>query len=169
MYFEIAYDPTACGRCCISTALRWKRPSSTTGATTEKGLPSSRRLYDFDYVPCPMPDSASEPDRFARDLFRASSDEPKNTARWIVELPLAAVRKAFETHAGCGDGDQADRILAVETRFGADLTTGTRWPVESTPPNLSVTYAYFYGDPEDVPFGTSSLPGRPPAHAVRGL
>ncbi len=122
------------------------------GSNDRKGLPAQARLYDLDYVPCPTPSSATGTDRFERDLFTSDATAPKNTARWIVELPLAAVRTAFESAPGAGNGDASDRIVAIETRIGADLTTGTMWPVARSPPNLSRTYAYFYADAADLPY-----------------
>ena len=116
-----------------------------------RGLPPDWRLYDLDHVPCPTPATASGTDRFERDLYD-TADVPKNTARWTIELPLPAVRQAFETAPGAHDGDGADRLITVVTRLGRDLTTGSMWPTRRAPQNRSVTYAYFYGDPETVPF-----------------
>jgi hypothetical protein len=45
-----------------------------------------------------------------------------------------------------------DRLFAAETRLGADLTTGTMWPVKRRPENLSRTYAWFHASPNTVPF-----------------
>ncbi|MDJ0520709.1 MAG: hypothetical protein QNJ90_01400 [Planctomycetota bacterium] len=127
-------------------------PYVNNATNSQKGLPDAYRLYDLDYVPCPTPAAATDADRFARDLFTTNSGVPKNTARWIIELPLAQVRRTFETTPGAGDGDAADRTIAVETRIGTDLTTGVMWPTRRKPQNVSRTYAWFVDDPEDVPF-----------------
>jgi hypothetical protein len=115
------------------------------------GLPAGYRLYDLAYVPCPMPDTAGGTDRFARDLAW-NGNRPKNTARWRITLPVPAVRKAFESKVGAADGDAADRIITAETRIGSDLTTGVMWPTRHEPQDLSRTFAYYYADPQKVPF-----------------
>jgi hypothetical protein len=118
-----------------------------------RGIDAARRLYDLEYVPCPMINSASAANApFQRDLANATVDVPKNTARWTVEIPLAHVRRAFETAAGANNGDATDRIFEVRTRLGGDRTTGTAWPVANRPENLSTTYAYFHASATTVPF-----------------
>ena len=117
-----------------------------------QGLGSAWRLYDLDYVPCPTPAvNAPGGDRFARDLA-TSGDVPKNTARWRVTLPLPAVRTAFETAGGAGDGDAQDRVIALETRIGADLDTGTMWPSWYYPQNRSTAYTWFHASASTIPF-----------------
>ena len=119
---------------------------------TQRGLPGTERLYDLDYVPCPTPSSSTGPDRFDRSLYTTGSEIPKNTARWTIELPPAAVRKGFESQPGANDGDAADRVIAVETRLGNDLETGTMWPTRHKPADRSVSYAYFHASPATVPY-----------------
>jgi len=149
MWFEIAYlgSPTR-----TVVKLHGTPLETPYDATSQRGLPATARLYDLEYVPCPTPSTSTGTDRFARDLYTASSSLPKNTARWTIELPLPAVRKAFETVFNALDGDTYDRIVTLETRIGRDLTTGTMWPTRHEPQNRTVAYAYFYGDRDDVPF-----------------
>ncbi len=146
MWYEIQYDGVG-NRTIVQL---WGTPLETP-YVGGRGLNSTWRLYDQEYVPCPTPDTTNdtELDRFTRDLHQ-NGDVPKNTARWVIEMPLAAIRTQLA--AGGNPGDAADRILSVETRIGDDLTTGTMWPTANLPPNLSRTYAYFYEDAEDVPF-----------------
>ncbi|MDF1702344.1 MAG: prepilin-type N-terminal cleavage/methylation domain-containing protein, partial [Planctomycetota bacterium] len=146
MWFQISHD--AANRRSILTL---HGTPLETPAVSGKGLEASWRLYDLDYVPCPTPASAAALDRFERDLF-TDGDVPKNTARWRVRLPLASVRKAYETTAGTGNGDASDLLLRCDTRIGTDLTTGVMWPTRIDPQNLSSSYAWFHADPETVPF-----------------
>jgi hypothetical protein len=122
-------------------------PATSSG----RGLPAAHRLYDLDHVPCTTPATAASASRFGRDLATTGSF-PKNTARWTVELPLPALRRAFESSPGAGDGDAADRVVTVETRWGTDLATGTMWPVRRDPANCSRSYAWFHASPQTVPF-----------------
>ncbi len=146
MWYTVAYDAAA-GR---TVLLLYGTPLEAP-YVSGRGLNSTWRLYDLEHVPCPTPASASSPNPFERDLA-AGGDVPKNTARWRVTLPPAAIRAALASAPGAGDGDATDRVLAFETRIGADLATGTLWPVRRDPPNRSETFVWFTDDPEDVPF-----------------
>jgi hypothetical protein len=149
MWFEASYDAARKGTVISlhGTPLETPYESGTT-----RGLPTSARLYDLDYVPCPTPATATSTNRFERDLYTASSSAPKNTARWTVELPVAAMATAFESALGAADGHRSDRIITVETRLGRDLGTGVMWPTRVKPANRSSTYAYFYADAASIPF-----------------
>jgi hypothetical protein len=149
MFFEVSYDADLPG-----TVLRLHGTPLETPyvPSTRRGLPTTARLYDLDYVPCPTPATAADADRFARSLYTADASAPKNTARWTVELPLPALREAFETSPGARDGDQQDHVIAVETRIGRDQGTGVAWPTRHAPTNRSRTYAWFCDAVEDVPF-----------------
>ncbi|MDF1699806.1 MAG: prepilin-type N-terminal cleavage/methylation domain-containing protein, partial [Planctomycetota bacterium] len=146
MWYEIVYDAAE-----KRTVVTLHGTPLETPQLGTAGLPARWRLYDMDYIPCPTPDSAAGADRFARDLAW-SGDAPKNTARWRITLPLASARSVLESTPGAGDGDQADRLISAELRLGADLTTGTMWPVRHDPRNVSRTFAWFHADPETVPF-----------------
>ncbi len=152
MWYSIRHDATANHTLVTLHGTPLSTPYLNNGTNNQKGLPDAYRLYDLDYVPCPTPSSSTGADRFARDLFTANAGVPKNTARWTIELPLPHVRRAFESASGMSDGDTVDRIIAVDTRIGEDLTTGVMWPTRNKPQNASSTYAYFVDDPEDVPF-----------------
>jgi type II secretory pathway pseudopilin PulG len=149
MWFEIRYDPAARRTVLLLHGTPLETPYES---STQRGLQASQRLYDLDYVPCPTPSSSSSTDPFEQDLYTASSSASKNTARWTVELPVSAVRRGYESSPGAGDGDAADRVIAVQTRLGTDLTTGVMWPTRHEPPNLSTTYCYYYADRETIPF-----------------
>lgn len=146
MWFSVSFDAAA-GR----TILALHGTPLEAPQVGTRGLPVAHRLYDLDYVPCPMPNTAAGADRFARDLAW-SGDQPKNTARWRVTLPLAALRSAWESTPGAGDGDAADRLVAVDTRLGGDLSTGAMWPTRVEPQNLSSTYTWFHASAQTVPF-----------------
>ena len=65
-----------------------KLPSSPLRAAKkgEQGLAPASRLYGWEYVPCPVEAAAD----FTTDLADPG-DGPKNTARWILTLPGAAI------------------------------------------------------------------------------
>jgi hypothetical protein len=148
MWFEIEYQAAE-----NRTVLTLHGTPLETPLVSNRGLPPAYRLYDLDYVPCPTPSGTTAGgDRYARSLYTSSTSYPKNTARWTIALPPAAIRRGFETSPGANDGDQRDRIVAVETRLGRDLSTGTMWPTRHKPANRSVTYAYFYADANRVPY-----------------
>ena len=152
MWYSIAWQPSEQRTVILLHGTPLSTPYVDTATNVRKGLPTACRLYDLDYIPCPTPDTALGADRFARDLFTSGNDIPKNTARWTIELPLAQVRRAFETTAGAADGDTADHIVALESRLGTDLTAGVMWPARNKPQNVSRTYAWFVDDPADVPY-----------------
>jgi prepilin-type N-terminal cleavage/methylation domain-containing protein len=128
-------------------------PLRTPETADSRGLDATARLYDLDYLPCPMINTApATVSQFERDLNSAAVDVPKNTARWTLELPLAQVRKGWETAVGANNGDATDRVLSVTTRLGTDRTTGPMWPTKNRPENLSKSYSYFYSDAGKVPF-----------------
>ena len=53
-----------------------------------RGLNVGQRLYDLEYIPCPMINAANAANPpFERDLANATAGVPKNTARWTVEIP----------------------------------------------------------------------------------
>jgi hypothetical protein len=149
MWFSVSYDPVA-----RATDLRLHGTPLVCNETADgRGLDAGARLYDLEYVPCPMihSESGAAPP-FERDLHSAVANVPKNTARWTIEVPLAEIRRAYEAAPGTGDGDRADLLLTAETRLGTRTTTGTMWPVRDEPRNLSRTYAWFHASPNTVPF-----------------
>ncbi len=152
MWYSIRYEAATDQTVVQFHGTPLETPYVNNGTNDRKGLPDAARLYDLDYVPCPTPDSSTGADRFARDLFHSHDDRPKNTARWIIELPLPYIRTAFESKPGAADGDAVDQVITVDTRIGTDLTTGVMWPVRSKPQNVSTTYAWFVDSPTDVPF-----------------
>jgi len=109
------------------------------GKDGEQGLAASQRLYGLEYIPAPVEESAS----FSVDLGD-SGDRPKNTARWIVTLPGAALPN--------------ETVIAIETRIGAGE------PANDDPFNRSRTYTWidktpppsersqFQGDPRHLPY-----------------
>lgn len=60
-------------------------PTSTGTPPPNTGLPATCRLYDLEYIPCPV-----TTDQFAGDveLSAAGTGIPKNTARWIIHMRL---------------------------------------------------------------------------------
>ncbi len=147
------------------------------GVTSNAGLFSSANncggvagatcfLYNMQYIPSPVENFAAGAavTPFSTDLA-TPSNQPKNTARWIITINganLTAILNAQGMPAIGGipacPAPCANTALAIETRIGDDLvnplpTTGTMWPVRNQPPNLSRTYvwrgtnAWLFGDP----------------------
>ena len=153
MWAKVGWDVTSVPGVPQTVVELYGTPLHTPETADGRGLDATARLYDLEYIPCPMINTASAAaPAFERDLANATLDVPKNTARWTIELPLAQVRKGFETAVGANNGDAADRILAVETRIGTDKTTGRMWPTANHPENASRAYNYFYGAATSVPY-----------------
>lgn len=114
----------------------------------EQGLSPAARLYGWEYIPCPVEAEAD----FTTELSDAG-DGPKNTARWIVTLPGAALPD--------------HHVLAVDTRIGtsapdadADPWNQSRtfaWIDDDPPPSES---AQFQGDPRHEPYADLKLAHR---------
>ncbi|MDF1700952.1 MAG: hypothetical protein P1V36_07310, partial [Planctomycetota bacterium] len=147
MYFTARYDEAVSATILELHGTPLEAPADAAGA----GLGVEARLYDLDYVPCPTPSTITDPDRFSRDLSVVGTF-PKNTARWVVEVPTSAIRNVFASAPGAADGDKVDHLLTVETRIGTDLTTGVLWPDRREPTNCSTTYAWFADSLDDVPY-----------------
>ena len=104
------------------------------------GLPSSKRLYELEYIPCPI----ESPPTFAKDLaYSSATSIPRNTARWIITIAGAA----FTGNDG---------MYTVDTRIGDQTVSGypnfsrTYFWVGTTPP---YTEQYqFMGDPRHCPY-----------------
>ncbi len=140
MWYLVRYDDEGTSLLLHGTPLETPRTSSG------RGLSSTRRLYELDYIPCPTPTSTSAGgDRFARNLYSTSS-RPKNTARWRIAMSPTAIRDGFAS------GDAIDRVVRLETRFGRDRTTGTMWPTRWQPANKSASFTWYTDSVEDVPF-----------------
>ncbi len=159
MWYEVRYDAAGSRTVVTLHGTPLEAPE-----VAGRGLPATYRLYDLDYVPCPTPNTAADANRFTRDLAWNGS-APKNTARWVLTIPTASLRRAYESAPGASDGDADDRVIAVETRLGTDLDAGTLWPVRNEPRNLSRTYTWFYADADDVPFSERHQINGDPRHS----
>lgn len=70
-------------------------PLYTPETADNRGLDATARLYDLDYIPCPMITTASAASpAFGLDLSSTTLDVPKNTARWTIELPSRRCARA---------------------------------------------------------------------------
>lgn len=153
MWARVYWDTTSVPGVPQTVVELYGTPLYTPETADGRGLDAGQRLYDLEYIPCPMINTASSSaPPFERDLYNATLDVPKNTARWTIELPLAQVRKGFETGPGLNNGDAADRILTLEARIGFDKTTGRMWPTANHPENVSRAYSYLYNVATTVPF-----------------
>ena len=115
------------------------------GSSSPAGLPTTYRLYGMDYVPTPFSaDFSSRP-------LGACGAQPKNTARWVIDVPDSELVRNTK--------------YAIETRLG-DVTVSdpvSSWPGSrgNHPPNLSRTYAW-YGDDTWAWGDASTSPAIPP-------
>lgn len=129
---ETRYDGTG-------TVIRLPSSPLRHGRDGEQGLPASQRLYGWEYIPAPVEENAD----FSVNLADGG-DRPKNTARWVVTLPGAALPDR--------------KVLAIETRIGAappavdDVYNRSRtftWIGLDAPPSEQ---AQFQGDPRHMPY-----------------
>jgi prepilin-type N-terminal cleavage/methylation domain-containing protein len=135
---EMCFTSSAIGNTSVLTL--YNSPLISPQDGTSRGLPAHQRLYGLEYIPSPVEDLTVGATQFSTDLT-TQSDFPKNTARWIITIPDAAMT----------DND----AITVETRLGDQLTSGVLYPPASRdhPPNLSRTYfwrgddAYIFGNP----------------------
>ncbi|MFH1226509.1 MAG: prepilin-type N-terminal cleavage/methylation domain-containing protein [Planctomycetota bacterium] len=79
----------------------------------------------------------------AQATFWRGSSLPKNTVRWVITIPKAVV----DREKGVGDS-----LITINTRIGTDLNTGTRWPANNKPADLSTTYVWRTNSINNVPF-----------------
>jgi type II secretory pathway pseudopilin PulG len=149
MWFKASYDAAR-----KSTIVQLYGTPLQCGETAYfRGLDAGQRLYDLDYIPCPMTTSASSAvPAFGRDLYDNTLDVPKNTARWTITIPFAKLKSGFASPAGANNGDATDRVLELRARVGSDLSTGTMWPTRNSPTNISHAWSYFDADPNSIPF-----------------
>ncbi|MGE3172658.1 MAG: hypothetical protein AB7O97_08520 [Planctomycetota bacterium] len=118
-----------------------------------QGLATGARLYGMDYVPSPC-----SPYRDFRQDLSTPGSGPKNTARWVLEVPSTAFRDELfiDPLTGRGHEPADDVVLAVQTRIwtgpGAKFA-GVMWPPtdRNAPENLSTTYTWWCDSADDVP------------------
>ena len=125
----------------------------------------TKRLYGLEYIPSPMENfaqatnigapAAGQPAAFNRDLD-VMGPSTKNTARWVLTIPTAALGN--------------NRVVQVETYLGDYTPTSTALtlgrpinggaaafnPVYAEPTNLSMTFAW-HGDNTYL-FGNAATP-----------
>ena len=99
---------------------------------TGRGLAAQDRLYGLEYIPSPVEDLTTAAVQFSTDLS-STAMRPKNTARWIIKIPLAAFPVAA---ANTGE------VLSIETRIGDQETSGYLYPAAVDPENKSRTFVW---------------------------
>lgn len=131
--------PTASNQMCYTAAISGadtvltltRSPLIATYNTVDtKGLNLNWRLYGMEYIPSPqemVPFGGANGAAFSRNLNFAGNF-PKNTARWIINVPSASL--------------PTNSMITIETRIGTDNTTGVMYPSENNPQDLSRTYAW---------------------------
>lgn len=137
MYYEVSSVTEGVLVKLYNSPLRHDCPD---GNCTDGGVASDKRLYDLEYIPFEMSNGGGD---FSRNLTDAN-DRTKNTARWIINIPDAAITD--------------DSMMTVETRIGDDLSYGELFPVANRPANLSRTYVYRGTDTWIFGDGTASNP-----------
>jgi hypothetical protein len=126
-----------------NSPLRAPIESGPAGSSTSgRGLAVEDRLYGLEYIPSPLENLTTGGVQFSTDLT-APMIGPKNTARWIINIPAAAIPN--------------DTQITIETRIGDQLTSGVMYPKPDRPSNLSRTYvwrgsdAYIFGNVGTTP------------------
>jgi prepilin-type N-terminal cleavage/methylation domain-containing protein len=164
-------------------------------ATGSKGgLNPADVLYGAEYIPCSPDQSSSSSNLTAANYYANSynfgndlgsdnavtaSNNPKNTARWIISLAMPVsqiyangVTLFNGTYGGSGLPATIGGMHTIETRLGNGVTSSTFLTSANIPvtviPNLSRTYVWtgagaaamppyteqyqFLGDPRDCPY-----------------
>jgi Tfp pilus assembly protein PilX len=167
MHYSAEWVPPAGGEAGFTRVYLFNTPVGALPVTQsglQYGLPAtteSARLYQMEYIPCPLTLPGSGMPTFTPDLTSAGA-VPKNTARWILQVGTSALTSSrFVTTTGSTYNPTSDVVLEVRTRiatgYGAGATTwqqgGLVWPTPTVldPDNLSVTYAWWADSALDVP------------------
>ncbi|MFH0887961.1 MAG: hypothetical protein V1871_01985 [Planctomycetota bacterium] len=118
----------------------YNTPLRTPEVTGNGGLDTTRRLYNMDYIPCPVSGT-----NFSLNLTSTLADKPKNTARWVITISQTAVDREFGT---------TGRVIGFQTRINDDVTTGVMWPtlLRNKPADVSTTYIWRNDSANAVPF-----------------
>jgi hypothetical protein len=164
MFYSCWYVDRGYGQRKSTLFVFYNTPVVTPPSATGKGLAANARSrpYGLSYVPGPV-ESARD---FSRDLS-AIGDGPKNTARWIVQIPSTVWDESrFVTPDGVPydprGSAEPDVVLTVRTRIhdpysGFAWWEHGHWPSGSDgrivePQNLSETYTWWARTREAVPF-----------------
>ncbi|HEV7428261.1 MAG TPA: type II secretion system protein [Thermoanaerobaculia bacterium] len=121
-------------------------PLKTPIESSGRGLAVEDRLYGLDYIPSPVEDLTTGAVQFSTDLT-STSVRPKNTARWMIRIPAAAI-------------PVNGTVLTVDTRIGDQETSGYLYPAANDPENRSRTYAWC--GPNTYVFGNATTPPKLP-------
>ncbi len=126
-----------------------------------RGLSNTEQaqLYWMPYIPSPVKVVSGVPSFDACDLTTTGTG-PKNTARWKARInPSVLTSSRFVNNSGATYNPSGDVVLQIRTRIASGFGTstdwqnsGTMWPSQVQPDNLSVTYAWWTDNKEDVPF-----------------
>jgi type II secretory pathway pseudopilin PulG len=111
-----------------------------------RGLAPEDRLYGLDYIPSPVEDLSLGAVQFSTDLT-STVVRPKNTARWIIKIPAAAM-------------PVGGSALSIETRIGDQETSGYLYPTAVDPENKSRTFVWS-GNNQYI-FGGAGIPPKLP-------
>jgi hypothetical protein len=114
------------------------------------------RLYGLEYVPSSTEEGEWDPvpANIVRDFSRDLTDNtnnPKNTARWIIEIPDDVMKTpAMRDASGLDDElfNPYDGLVEVDHRLTIQTVLGDGTDVEQ----YSTTYAWWTDDPTKVPF-----------------
>ncbi|MBL8753320.1 MAG: hypothetical protein JNK15_08475 [Planctomycetes bacterium] len=180
MYYKAEWVPPDSGVDGFTRVYLFNTPTSCPSDGTGRGLPNSSRarLYEMEYVPCPTVLASSVPSFTGRDLTSTDTLRPKNTARWTLELDSSVLTGDCFVHAdGSGSyNPPGDVTVQVRTRIATGYSLGdTGWQSSGTAfgatpsdadniENLSVTYAWWTDQANDVPITERSQFNGDPRH-----
>ncbi len=133
MYYEVGYSAVPTPHTFIKL---YNTPLACPDVGAE-GMASNSWLYGTDYVPSPVWNTGG----YMNLLNEASPSQPKNTMRWRIRIPQTALEREMPNAS----------VITGTTRIGTDATTGRVWPTPNQPENVTITYAWWSTDPNDVP------------------
>ncbi|MEO0478249.1 MAG: prepilin-type N-terminal cleavage/methylation domain-containing protein [Planctomycetota bacterium] len=164
MFYYAFFQPGFSGERARTFIYMWNTPMTAPTDVDGRGLWRNQRslLYGREYIPSPTGSTID----FSRNLS-SLGDGPKNTARWVLNIPVEAwdqewfAEPGFPTTyydpADVGDGDQ---LVTVRTRmldqsqpdpFLSGTVPGGSVGFYFQPDNLSETYTWWAENADAVP------------------
>lgn len=162
MNYRAEWVPPSGGADGFTRVYLFNTPTACPPDSMNRGLPNSERgrLYQMEYIPCPLVPSGGVPSFDAMDLTSTNATSPKNTARWRLKIDKAVLTDgSFVNTSGASYNPTTDVVLTVRTRIATGFSggssawqsSGTVWPTPDDPDNLSTTYAWWADNKDDVP------------------
>jgi prepilin-type N-terminal cleavage/methylation domain-containing protein len=153
--WNVADDPGEAEVAIVSgeTRIRIKKSPLRSARTSHGGLKEESRLYGWEYIPCETVNNKNADGDVAfkegEGDLSVDDDRPKNTARWVIEIPADKVSGLLTVETRIADGDASTDDFALEA---PRLSKTYAWVVSSDD-SVPVTERYQYmGDPRHMPY-----------------